>query len=237
MDQGSTVVGLDVHKDVITVAVLPWDAVRPPEVATIENHPKAIARLVNRPTGSQQVVFVYEAGPCGYEVQRQLTELGCRVAVIAPTLTPVRPGDRVKTNRRDAEKLARLYRAGELTEIRVPTRAEEAARDLVRAREDVLTDRLRARHRLSKFLLRHGRVHRETKPWGDVHRAWLRRQRFDVPCGQQTFEAYLRALDEAEARLESLDNQVLEVAQTVPYRIPVQYFRCLKGIETLSALT
>ncbi len=237
MDQDTTVVGLDVHKDAITAAVLPHSAARPREVVTIEHHPKAIARLVKRLTGSQQVVFVYEAGPCGYEIQRQFTALGCRAAVIAPALTPIRPGDRVKTNRRDAEKLARLYRAGELTEIRVPTRAEEAARDLVRAREDALTDRLRARHRLNKFLLRHGRIHRETKAWGAVHQAWLRGQRFDAPLGQHTFEAYLRAVDEAEARLESLNHQVLEVAQTTPYRIPVQHFRCLKGIDTLSALT
>jgi transposase len=237
MNHDSIVVGLDVHKATITAAVLPPHAERPREVGTIENHPTAIARLAKRLAGGRQAVFVYEAGPCGYEVQRQLTESGCRVAVIAPTLTPIRPGDRVKTNRRDAEKLARLYRAGELTEIRVPTRAEEAARDLVRAREDALADRLRARHRLSKFLLRHGRAHYATKAWGAVHRAWLQGQRFDAPLMQQTFDAYLRAVDEADARLESLDQQVLEVAQSTPYRIPVRYLRCFKGIDTLSALT
>ncbi len=237
MDQSTTVVGLDVHKSTITAAVLPPQAVRPREVVTIENHPKAIVRLVKRLTGSRQVSFVYEAGPCGYEVQRQLTALGCQAVVIAPALTPIRPGDRVKTNRRDAEKLARLYRAGELTAIRVPTRAEEAARDLVRAREDTLADRLRARHRLNKFLLRHGRAHHETKAWGVAHRAWLQAQRFDTPLVQQTFEAYLRAVDEAEARLDSLTHQVLDIAQLAPYRLPVQYLRCLKGIDTLSALT
>ncbi len=237
MDQDSMVVGLDVHKATITAAVLPHAAVRPREVVTLENHPKAIARLVKRLAGSRPVVFVYEAGPCGYEVQRQLTELGCRAAVIAPAMTPIRPGDRVKTNRRDAEKLARLYRAGELTEIRVPSRGEEAARDLVRAREDALADRLRARHRLSKFLLRQGRVHQETKAWGAVHRAWLQTQRFESPLLQHTFAAYLRAVDEADARVESLDQQVLDLAQMPPYRMPVQYFRCLKGIDTLSALT
>lgn len=237
MDQDSTVVGLDVHKNAITAAVLPPQAARPRQVITIEHHPKAIARLVRRLTESRQVSFVYEAGPCGYEVQRQLTALGCQAVVIAPALTPIRPGDRVKTNRRDAEKLARLYRAGELTAIRIPTRVEEAARDLVRAREDALADRLRARHRLNQFLLRHGRVHHETKAWGTVHRAWLASQRFDVPLAQQTSEAYLRAVDEAEARLESLDAQVLALAQTAPYRVPVQYLRCFKGIDTLSAIT
>jgi transposase len=237
MDQSSTVVGCDVHKEKIMAAVLPPQAPRPTEVLTIENHPKAIARLVKRLADRGRPVFVYEAGPCGYEVQRQITEMGYQTVVIAPALVPRRPGDRVKTNRRDAEKLARLYRAGELTEIRVPTRAEEAARDLVRVREDALKDRLRARHRLSKFLLRQGRAHHETKGWGAVHRAWLRAQRFDSPLLQSTFEAYMHALEDAEARLESLDRQVLALAQTESYRVPVQYFRCLKGIDTLGAIT
>jgi len=164
MDQDSTVVGMDVHKKNLTVAILPPGKARPVEVVTIENRGKAIARLATRLT-TRRAVFVYEAGPCGYEVQRQLHRLGCRAVVIAPALTPIRPGDRVKTNRRDAEKLARLYRAGELTEIRVPTREEEAARDLVRAREDAVADRLRARHRLSKFLLRQGRLYHDSKAW------------------------------------------------------------------------
>ena len=237
MDQNSTVIGLDVHKKEITVAVLPSAAARPEEVLTIENHTNAIARLAKRLSRNGQVVFVYEAGPCGYEVQRQLQHLGCRTVVIAPALTPVRPGDRVKTNRRDAEKLARLYRAGELTEVRVPAREEEAARDLVRAREDALADRLRARHRLSKFLLRQGRFHHDTRAWSQAHHGWLRQQRFELAPAQQTFDAYLRALEEAEARLESLNTQVLELAQTPAYAAPVHGLRCLKGIDTLSAVT
>jgi transposase len=237
MDQNSTVVGLDVHKNHVTVAVLPPNAARPREVRTIANERQAIARLVKHMPRSRQTTFVYEAGPCGYEVHRQVTAMGGRAVVIAPALTPVRPGDRVKTNRRDAEKLARLYRAGELTEIRVPTRVEEAARDLVRAREDALADRLRARHRLQKFLLRQGRIYRDTKAWGIAYRQWLRAQRFDLALAQNTFDAYLRAVEEAEDRLASLEQQVRELAHTVPYRTPVQYLRCLKGIDTLSALT
>lgn len=236
MDQDSTVIGLDVHKKEITVAVLSPGAARPDEVLTIENHTKAIVRLAQRLTRHNQAVFVYEAGPCGYEVQRQLHHLGCRAVVIAPALTPIRPGDRVKTNRRDAEKLARLYRAGELTAIRVPTREEEAARDLVRVREDALADRLRARHRLSKFLLRQGRVYHATT-WSKAHHAWLRQQRFELALAQQTSDAYLRALEEAEARLESLNTQVLELAQTPAYAALIQALRCLKGIDTLSAVT
>lgn len=237
MEQDSMVVGLDVHKASVVVAILPPTAARPTETLTIENRPPAIARLVTRVAPHGRVMFVYEAGPCGYEVHRQITELGGQCTVIAPGLTPVRPGDRVKTNRRDAEKLARLYRAGELTTIHVPTRAEEAARDLVRIREDALEDGLRAKHRLGKFLLRQGRLYRETKSWGAAHRDWVRSQRFAWPALQQTFEGYLRAVEEAEARLAVLDQQVLDLARTDPYRTAVQYFRCLKGLDVLGALT
>jgi transposase len=116
MDKSSTIVGLDLHKKAITAAVLPSNMTRPREVLTIENERNAIARFVKRVTAQHPATFVYEAGPCGYEVHRQITALGYPAIVIAPAFTPVRPGDRVKTNRRDAEKLARLYPAGELTE-------------------------------------------------------------------------------------------------------------------------
>ena len=233
----STVIGMDVHKHKITLAVLPAVAVEPTEGLEIENHPKAVARLANRLATKGNLIFVYEAGPCGYEIHRQLTQLGYQVVVIAPALVPRRPGDRVKTNRRDAAKLASLYRSGELTRIRVPSREEEAARDLVRTREDMLKDRLRARHRLSKFLLRQGRIHYGTKAWGAVHGAWLRSQQFESPLLQATFEAYMRAVEEADARLEGLNQQVLALAQTDLYRVPVQYLRCFKGIDTLGAVT
>ena len=179
-------------------AVLLPESDRARETATIANNPKEIEKLVKRLTLGGPVEFVYEAGPCGYEVQRQIAGMGHKCVVIAPGLTPVRPGDRVKTDRRDAEKLAKLYRAGELTEIRVPTRAEESARDLVRVREDILADRLSSRHRLSKFLLRQGRIYRETKFWCVSHRAWLVSQKFELPLLQQTFEAYMRAVDEGD---------------------------------------
>jgi transposase len=203
---------------------------------TIENHPKAIEKLVKRAAGHGPAEFVYEAGPCGYEVQRQIAAMGHRCVVIAPALTPVRPGDRVKTDRRDAEKLARLHRAGELTEIRVPTRTEEAARDLVRVREDILADRLRARQRLGKFLLRQGRIFHGTT-WSAPHRTWLNAQRFEWPPLQQTLEAYSRAVEETTSRLAALDQQLQDLAQQDPYRTPIKYLRCFKGIDTLSALT
>lgn len=237
MNNYTTVVGLDVHKESIVAAVLPCGRNEVTEKVNIENNPKAIEKLVNRMTRQGPAKFVYEAGPCGYQVQRQIARLGYHCSVIAPSLTPVRPGDRVKTDKRDAVNLARFYRSGDLTEIHIPTCEEEAARDLPRAREDALTDRLRARHRLSKFLLRQGRVYRETKSWGATHKEWLRAQKFEWPSLQQTFEANMRAHDEAEARLETLDQQAQDLAQHPSYRTAVSYLRTLKGIDTLGALT
>jgi transposase len=232
-----TVVGLDVHKETVVTGVLPAWSERVTEAATLENRPVNIEKLVKRLAETGPVEFVYEAGPCGFEIQRQIEGLGHRCVLVAPGLIPKRAADRVKTDRRDAEKLARLWRAGELTAIHVPTREDESARDLVRAREDVLGDRLRARHRLGKFLLRQGRVYRECQSWSQAHRAWLRTQRFEWPALQQTFDSYLRTVEEAEARLATMDQQVEDLAQKEPYRTPVRALRCLKGIDTLSALT
>lgn len=237
MNHCTTVVGLDVHKASIVAAVLPSGMDRVTKTFSIENEPKALERMVQSLASKGPVEFVYEAGPCGYQTHRQIAQLGHKCALIAPGLIPARPTDRVKTDRRDAEKLARLYRAGELTEIRIPTREEEAARDLVRAREDGLADRLRARHRLSKFLLRQGRIFRETKSWSLKHRDWLKAQKFEWLSLQQTFEGYMHALDDADARLRAFDQQLDDLAQREPYRTPVGYLRCLKGIDTLSALT
>lgn len=237
MEHCTTVVGLDVHKETIVAAVLLPRSNHATEKVTIENRPKMVERLVTRLTAKGPTEFVYEAGPCGYETQRQIAAMGHKCVMIAPALTPVRPGDRVKTDRRDAEKLAHFYRCGELTEIRIPTREEEAARDLPRTREDALEDRLRARHRLSKFLLRQGRVFRETKSWGVAHRAWLKIQKFEWASLQQTFEANMRAHDDTEARLAMLSQQLLDLAEKPTYRTSVRYLRCLKGIDTLGALT
>ena len=149
-------VGLDVHAETIAVAVAePTGEVR--SLGVIPNRSESIRRLVKKlgPVGRLRVC--YEAGPTGYVVYWQLTTLGVRCEVIAPTLVPVKAGDRVKTDRRDAEKLARCYRAGDLTAVWVPDASHEALRDLVRAREAAKKDQLRARHRLGKFLLRHGR--------------------------------------------------------------------------------
>jgi transposase len=226
---------MDVHKVDIVATIL-----RPGDVPAIDgiriaNTAREIAKLVKR--AGREAEYVYEAGPCGYEVQRQVEELGAKCHVVAPALTPVRPGDRVKTDKRDARKLARLWRAGELTAIRVPSREEEAARDVVREREDELEDRLRARHRLGGFLLRQGRVWRETKAWGVKHREWLKRQEFGIPALQATFEAYMRGYEEAEARLVEASAKVEDMAGEGCFRPYMAGMRCLKGVDTLTAMT
>jgi len=236
-DYTKTVVGLDVHKESIVAAVLPPDSDRVALATKFENTPTAIKAFVERLRSRGALTFVYEAGPCGYQVHRDLTAQVQECVVIAPGLIPKRPGDKVKTDRRDAEKLAQLHRAGQLTAVRVPTRREEADRDLVRAREDVLSERLRARHRLSKFLLRHGLVWRETKAWTLAHRAWLRSLRFEFESQSRAFEAYLRGLEEVEARLDGLDRQILVLGEDDAWKVVVANLRCLKGVDTLSALT
>src|SRR5436309_2120263 len=168
-------VGLDVHAETIAVAVAePGGEVR--SLGVIPNRLEAIRRLIKTTLGPVKPLRVcYEAGPTGYVVYWQLTALGVPCEVVAPTLVPVKPGDRVKTDRRDAGKLARSYRAGDLTAVWVPDPAHEALRDLVRAREAAKQDQLRARHRLGKFLLRHGRRPPETmKAWTQAYLHWVR---------------------------------------------------------------
>ena len=176
---------------------------------------------------------MYEAGPTGYRLARACAEAGISCVVAAPSR--IRPAaDRVKTDRRDAERLARLLRLGEITPIRVPGPEEEAARDLVRAREDARGDLMRARHRLSKLLLRHGAVYDATA-WTRAHDAWLRRQRFQSgPLAIVFDECYGRMLD-AKTRRDALDAAIAELAASEPYVDVVSRLVCLRGVSTLTA--
>jgi transposase len=180
----------------------------------------------------------YEAGPCGFELQRTLTGHAIPCEVIAPALIPRRAGDRVKTDRRDASQLAVLYRAGALTAIHTPSEQEEAARDLLRCREDIRADLLRARHRLSKFLLRHGRRFTATKKaWTKRHATWLQAQRWPIVALEQTHRAYVRAVDEAGARLQAVNAELRDLLTLEPLRARVNRLRCFRGIDDLTALT
>jgi transposase len=152
--------------------------------------------------------FCYEAGPTGYELYRQIIEAGHACAVVAPSLIPKRPGERVKTNRHDALSLAKLHRAEELTAEWVPDRAQEAMRDLVRAREAASNALKVAHQQLQSFLLRHGRLYTGKAPWTKAHTSWLCDQKFDHPAQQIMLEEYRRTILDAEVRLDRLTDQV-----------------------------
>lgn len=181
------------------------------------------------------VRVAYEAGPTGYGLARACAQAGIACTVAAPSKIQRAPADRVKTDRRDAERLARLLRLGELVAVRVPEPHEEAARDLVRAREDARGELMRARHRLSKLLLRHGLVY-DASAWTLAHDAWLRRQRFDSRPLQLAFEESYAAALQAKTRRDALDRAIVELAAEPPFAEIVGRLCCLRGISTLTAV-
>ncbi|MFY9876502.1 MAG: transposase, partial [Rhodomicrobium sp.] len=188
-------VGLDVHKATVSVAVA--EGLRGGEVrclGTFPNRSDQIAKLAQRlAREGRRLSFCYEAGPCGYGLYRQLTGLGHDCIVVAPSLIPVKAGDRVKTDRRDAAMLAKLHRAGELTAVWVPDAAHEAMRDLVRARATAVRVLGKARQHLQGFLLRHGRLYAGKKGWTQAYRRWLATVRFDHPAQQIVLQDYIHA--------------------------------------------
>ncbi len=192
-------VGLDVHQQSIAVAQLRGDA-SDPIVSEIANSATVIRKFFSKLQCGNELRCCYEAGPCGFELYRLFSQLGISCEVIAPALIPRRAGDRIKTDRRDAVKLARLYRAGELTAIRVPDQEQEGVRDLIRAREDVRKDLTSAKHRLSKFLLRHGRIFSEGRNWTQKHWRWIRAQQFEGAAELTTFEHYVVQVEHLKER-------------------------------------
>src|SRR5881409_2645640 len=239
MDKDSRFVGLDVHAETIAVGVAePGGEVR--SLGTIPNTPEAVRRLVKKLGPPETLRVCYEAGPTGYVLYRQLSALGVPCAVVAPTLVPVKAGDRVKTDRRDAAKLARSHRSGDLTPVWVPDAAHEALRDLVRAREAAKGDQLRARHRLGKFLLRHGiRPPAGAKPWTQGHRRWLDTLHLELPALAATLADYLHAVDHAAARLDRLE-QALDAAiqaAPAPLRAVIAALQTLRGVRQVTAAT
>src|SRR5712692_7835103 len=226
----TVVVGLDVHAGSIRLAAVRADELL--EERTLSYDEEAVERALRR---WPEVRCCYEAGPTGFGLQRFLVERGIDCQVVAPGLVPQRPGDRVKTDSRDARKLARLPAGGLLEPIHVPSRELEAARDLVRAREDARLDRMRDRHRLSKFCLRHGRP-LPTSSWTVARRKWLSEQRFEFAAQQITFDTYLHTVDLVDARIEQLERAIRETADQQPWRQLVARLRCLRGVDTLTAL-
>lgn len=229
-------VGLDVHARSISVAVLPPD--RDESVVSVISPDRvAVARLVAGFDHPSEVFACYEAGPTGYDLARQLLGLGVRCEVIAPSLIPVAPGDRVKTDKRDSRRLARLHRAGELTAIRIPTVAEEGVRDLCRARADMVIDQTRAKHRLSKFLLRHGRVWVGGQNWTGKHREWIAAQHFDDPAVEATLRHYVATLSVRESAVEAIEAELALWYHREPFADAVARLAAYRGITRLGGLT
>jgi transposase len=232
--------GLDVHADTIAASVAePNGEVR--ALGVIPNRLESIRKLVAKLGSANQLKACYEAGPTGYVLYWQLAALGVSCEVIAPSLVPVKPGDRVKTDRRDATRLARSHRAGDLTAVWVPDAAHEALRDLVRAREDARQDQLRARHRLSKFLLRHGRrAAEDMKSWTQKYLTWIKEQvRFDQPALEATLLDYVHEVDHMADRIERLEKAINEAIEKAPaeMRAVIEALQALRGVAKITAVS
>lgn len=199
---------------------------------------KGIKRLIERLKREDgEIRCVYEAGPCGYELYRKLRKAGIGCEVIAPSLTPRKPGDRVKTNRRDARNLARLYRAGELTMIGVPDEKQEALRDVTRGREDVREDQTRRQHRLSRFLARQGYHYQDGEKWTQKHWAWIRKIHFEDSNVETVLEESIRAVEQSHEQLKTYDGKIEENASTPEYAKKVARYETLRGVKTVTAMT
>lgn len=232
-------IGLDVHAETIAIAVAEPDGeVR--SMGVIPNRSAAIRKLVKKLGAAEQLRVCYEAGPTGYVLYWELTALGVKCEVVAPTLVPVKAGDRVKTDRRDALKLARSYRAGDLTPVWVPDAAHEALRDLVRAREAAKKDQLRARHRLGKFLLRQGRrPPTKMTAWTQTHLTWIKTVHFAHAAQEATLLDYLHEVEHMAERIGRLEGAIDEAVQTAPERTRtvIEALQALRGIAAVSAVT
>jgi transposase len=235
----SRYIGLDVHRATIAVAVAEEDG-PPTSHGTIANDPSAIRKLIARLGGEDvRLRVAYEAGPTGYALHRQLTAMGIECMVVAPSLIPVRPGDKVKTDRRDALKLARLLRSGDLTPVWVPDEAHEALRNLVRARADAKTDELRAKHRLTKFLLRQGCQPPvgQRSYWSQRYFQWLRQLQFEHLADQIVFADYVAEVTAASDRVKRLEAALRQCANSSSQVALIRALQALRGIGFLSAVT
>ena len=239
MDQGITFVGLDVHKETIAVAIAEWGGCG--DVRTygeIENRPDKVKRLLDRLGRSgTEVRYCYEAGPMGYGLHRQITAAGHACMVVAPSLIPQRPGNRIKTDRRDAINLARLYRAGELTAVWVPDPAHEAMRDLVRTRQAAMRSLRQARQQLSGFLLRQGHCYGGRTAWSQAHRRWMAGLRFEHPAHHLVLEDLTAAEETARHRRDRLTGQIADLLEDWSLGPVVKALQSLRGMALVTAAT
>jgi transposase len=229
-------VGLDVHKESIAIAVADGDGSAPQNVATIPNDTTVLLKRLKKMGLGVKLTCCYEAGPTGFVLQRALSAAGIECAVVAPSLVPQKAGDRVKTDRRDAVKLARFLRSGDLTTVHVPEAATEAMRDLERCRDDAKRAERTARHQLSKFLLRHGRIYHGKTAWTGMHLDWVRHQVFELEAHNRVLIDSVQAVENATARVERLTQDIVELIETWSLRPLVKAFQALRGVQVISAV-
>nr|WP_274389483.1 IS110 family transposase [Paraburkholderia tagetis] len=229
---------MDVHKATIAVSVADANGGEVRYVGEIANTPETIEKLVRQlRKGDAHLSFCYEAGPCGYGIYRQLSELGWDCQVVAPSLIPRKAGERVKTDRRDSLMLARLHRAGELTAVWVPDDAQEGLRDLTRAREDMKHLQRQAKQRLSAFLLRYGKCYSGKSNWTQAHYRWLEQQKFGQPVQQIVFQEYVDTVKALSKRIDGLDTQLERVANESVFWPVIEGLMALRGVNLLTAMT
>ena len=239
MGKFSKYVGLDTHKETIAVSVADSAGGRARYFGAVANRPAAIKQLLKRLSAAGEVVsYCYEAGPCGYGIYRQITQSGHDCMVVAPSLIPRRPGDRVKTDRRDSEALARLHRAGELTPVWVPDEEQEAMRDLTRAREDMKHLERQSKQRLSAFLLRHGQIYASGKSkWTQAYWRWLERIKCGQPVQQIVLQEYMDTVKALTARVIGLEAEMASAVQAWSWYPVVEALMALRGCRLITAMT